>query len=50
MVAMVVDEQPVLPFDVDNNSLPERHLMIVGRRRLRQRCSYVKSGSFLRVV
>jgi len=37
MVAMVVDEQPVLPFDVDNNSLPERHLMIVGRRRLRQR-------------
>jgi len=37
VVVMVEDEQPVLPFDVDNNSLPERHLMIVGRRRLRQR-------------
>jgi len=35
VVAMVEDEQPVLPFDVYNNSLPERHLMIVGRRRLR---------------
>ena len=32
VVAMVEDEQPVLPFDVDNDSLPGRHLMIVGRR------------------
>ena len=36
MVAMIEDEQPVLPFDVDDNSLPERHPMIVsclGRNR-----------------
>ena len=32
MVAMVEDEQPVLSFDVDDDSLPERHPMIVRRR------------------
>lgn len=35
MVSMVEDEQPVSTLDVDNNSLPQRHPMIVSRR-LRQ--------------
>jgi hypothetical protein len=31
-ISMVEDEQRVSPLDVDNDSLPQRHLMIVGRR------------------
>ena len=31
MVAVVKDEQPILPFDVDDDSLPEGHPVIVGR-------------------